>query len=205
MVRFHRRTAPRVRNGRVQVNSRWEDTPSYITHLPDRPVIDRRHPGKGYRHLLKKRDVLRFLSLLPDRRRLTTGLRAIVLAPGRPGLDGRCWQDGVIELFAWERNLWRVMPADYFQLNQDFLDRLEVPYAEEEGRYPGVSYLCMFDEPTARAFQLLAILLHELAHHHDRMSTRRQDHFGFGEDYAEQYARRYTELIWRRFQEAFPL
>ena len=44
-------------------------------------------------------------------------------------------------------------------------------------------------EGQARAFQLLHVFLHELGHHHDLITTRRQLRGGRGEAYAERYAR----------------
>ena len=53
----------------------------------------------------------------------------------------------------------------------------------------------------ARAHQLLCTFLHELGHHHDRMTTKYKQSADRGEKYAESYARRYTELIWDRYFE----
>jgi hypothetical protein len=60
-------------------------------------------------------------------------------------------------------------------------------------------------EPTdsARAFQLLHVLLHELGHHHDRMTTRAGRYSCRGEDFAEHYSRRYAERIWGRYLDEF--
>ena len=63
-----------------------------------------------------------------------------------------------------------------------------------------------WSEPSARAYQLLHILLHELGHHHDRMTTRsRPDRPPRGEPYAEAYAHRHEALIWERYLERFGL
>lgn len=60
-------------------------------------------------------------------------------------------------------------------------------------------------EWTIRAFQLTHILLHELGHHHDRMTTRRQLDSCRGEPYAEQYSLRYSCQVWDAFVTEFGL
>jgi hypothetical protein len=50
-------------------------------------------------------------------------------------------------------------------------------------------------ENTARAYQLLYMFLHELGHHHDRMTTRSRRATARGEPYAESYANRDTERV----------
>jgi hypothetical protein len=71
----------------------------------------------------------------------------------------------------------------------------------EEDEAPG--YLAEFTESTIQAFQLLHVLLHELGHHHDRMTSPRQRDATRGETYAEEYARRYENKIWSAYQRAF--
>lgn len=51
--------------------------------------------------------------------------------------------------------------------------------------------------------QLRHILLHELGHHHDRMTTRSQFESSRGENYAEQYALRYADGIWDEYFRLF--
>jgi hypothetical protein len=63
--------------------------------------------------------------------------------------------------------------------------------------------VCKFSEEAARAHQLLATLLHELGHHHDRMTTKSKSQASRGESYAEEYAKRYTDQIWTRYLETF--
>jgi len=81
-------------------------------------------------------------------------------------------------------DLWRTVEAWYYDEHKDIFDRLDVP-AEKQGD----QVLCRFDEASIRAYQLLHILLHELGHHHDRMTTRSQRQACRGEQYAEAYAR----------------
>ena len=51
--------------------------------------------------------------------------------------------------------------------------------------------------------QTLATLLHELGHHHDRMTTKLKRDAVRGESYAEAYAKAYTDRIWSQYREAF--
>jgi len=51
-----------------------------------------------------KRDIERFINLLPDWEELSIGLNAIVLAPGNGRCDG--WhRPGIVALCAWEMEL----------------------------------------------------------------------------------------------------
>jgi hypothetical protein len=56
-----------------------------------------------------------------------------------------------------------------------------------------------------RAFQLIHIFIHELGHHHDRMTTRSKRDACRGEGYAETYARRFEDLLLARYRNEFPL
>jgi hypothetical protein len=89
---MNRKTAPSVKAGRVQKKNNWTAAATYHNTDLRLPVIDRRRPGEGYRHLLKRRDVERFIEIVPDWHELCTGLNAIVLAPHR---DCMGWHEGV--------------------------------------------------------------------------------------------------------------
>jgi hypothetical protein len=188
-----------VVDGIVQFKNRRAPTPDYYNTPQTVPVIDRERPGLGYRHVLKKRDVIDFISILPDWDELSKGLNVIVLATAEEDADG--WHDpGIVAVCAWERELWREMDAEYYQEHTDTLERLGVPCEKTT-----TGSLCKFTEATTKAFQLLHILLHELGHHHDRMTTRSKREASRGEGYAERYARQYEKLIWDRYLELFGL
>ena len=94
-----RKTSPKVIGGKVQRKNRWAETPTYWNTRQRAPVVDREEPGWGYRHLLRRKDVLAFIELIPDWDALSDGLDAIVLAAGRRSADG--WHDdGVIGICA---------------------------------------------------------------------------------------------------------
>jgi hypothetical protein len=196
---LQRRTAPAVRDGSVRHKNNWSRTQRY--HRPaDVPVtIHRERPGKGYRHLLLQRDIERFLALLPDWDELSVGLQAVVLAPGRPDCLG-WYRPGIVAVCAWERELVQTWTVDFFTDHIVVLDRLGVEWdaGDEE---PG--FRCLFTERSARAFLLLHVLLHELGHHHDLMTTQSQRDCGRGEDYAERYALRHAEQLYDRYFRSF--
>jgi hypothetical protein len=197
---MHRKTAPRVRGGKVQKKNNWKparDDYSRV-HQPW-PVIDRRRPGAGYTHVLRRADVARFLQLLPGWDKLESGLDAIVLAPGEWNTEG-WYQSGVVAICAWEKGLWTRSTREYCDMNRAIMDRLDVP-REDRGSY----VLCKWTETAVRAYQLLEVLLHELGHHHDVITTRSRREAARGEPYAARYARRHGGDIWASYAQVFEL
>ncbi len=192
-----RKSAPRVVDGKVQRKNRAAESPSYYNTPQDIPVLDRRRPGPGYRHLIRKKHLVGFISILPDWAELSQGLRVVVLAPGEDNTAGWYDQD-VVAICAWNRELWLEYERSFYLEHRDVFQRLEVP-VEKKGRY----YLGKWTESTARAYQLLHILLHELGHHHDRMTTKSKRRSARGEGYAEEYALKYEKVIWHRYFEVF--
>lgn len=167
-------------------------------HLEDRrPQIVRERPGKGYRHVLRRRDVETFLSILPDGDELMAGLDRVVLAAGDPELHG-WYQTGSIAICAWSRELRQAMTHANYQRDRAVLEELGVPI---ERRAHDV--LVHFDEATIRGFQLMEVFLHELGHHRDRVTTRSRVWCARGEPFAERYAVEYGERVWARYREAF--
>lgn len=197
MRHLNRKTDPKVIGGLVQKKNNWALTSDYYNTEQTMPVIDRKRPGKGFRHLLKQRDIYDFISILPDWTELSVGLNAIVLAPGNWDVYGYHVR-GVVHVCAWEENIWTEMSKKGYELEREILDKLGVPCEPIEN-----GMLCKFTEDTARAHQLLATLLHELGHHHDRMTTKSKLWADRGETYAEEYARTYADRIWVEYQEKF--
>lgn len=199
MPRFQRRTAPKVRQGKVQKKNRTRRT-LHIPEAPERPVIDRQKPGQGFRHLLLKRDVERFIDLLPDWKALSQGLRAIILAPGEWTCSG--WhRPGIVALCAWERDLWYETRDWFHDEHRRVFDQIGLECEPQTDGY----VLLKWTESTARAYQLMHVLLHELGHHHDRMTTRSRRCAARGEYYAERYALDYADRIWDRYLNEFGL
>ena len=192
---MHRRTAPAVRDGRVAKKNNWTESRALDPSVVE---IVRRRPNAGYRHLLTKADVAKFLALLPEWDDLAIGLNQVILGAGDDEAMG--WhQPGIVAIEAWEAALWWDDGLPSFIAEHDgLLRRLGVEHRTTRGRI-----VLEWTEPQARAFQLLHVLLHELGHHHDRMTTRRQRRASRGEGYAEAYARTYGDRIWQDYVSAF--
>ena len=88
MARHYSKKTPKVRDGKVQKKNRTALTPNYYNTPQSYPVLDRKRPGAGYKHLIRKRDLYRFIEIIPDWDELAVGLNAVVLAPGEPGAMG---------------------------------------------------------------------------------------------------------------------
>jgi len=100
--------------------------------------------------------------------------------------------------------LWVETSEKHYHEHADIFARLGVectPLRDEQGPF----VRCEWTENTARAYQLIHILMHELGHHYDRMTTASKQDSTRGEPYAEAYARRYEELVWHRFLKEFDL
>jgi hypothetical protein len=197
----HRRTATKVVGGRALRKNNWEPTPSAYWGLPQMS-IERERPGRGHRHLLTKRDVERFIGLLPDWDELSEGLTTIVLAAHEPDTDG--WASvGVVALCAWPRELWEWSNRPHYDAHEALFERLGVEVVRERDGWGG--YQLRWTESQARAYQLLHVLLHELGHHHDRITNRSKRAAARGEPYAERYALRYEARIWDAYLREFGL
>lgn len=79
---MNRKTAPKVKGGRVQKKNRHALTPNYWNTRQDILQIDIESPGKGYNHFLKKRDIIEFLEILPNWKEINIEFDAILLAEG---------------------------------------------------------------------------------------------------------------------------
>jgi hypothetical protein len=196
---MNRKSTPKVKHGRVQKKNNHVTTPDYYNSEQASTLIDRRRPCTGYRHLLLRRDIEEFIALLPDWNELSTGLNAIVLAPGQ---DAMGWHEpGVVHVCAWEEELWwhDTLPA-FLEGHREILERLGVAVETDNDLL-----VTKWTIGQARAFQLLHVLLHELGHHHDRMTTRSQTSAARGEWFAEEYAVRHESQIWGEYLRRFGL
>ncbi len=185
---YNRRTATKVKGGRVQRKNRQRPT------AHERLVLHREAPGHGFRHVVSKRDVVEFVELIPDWPRLSERLEAIRLIPSLNSCDGYHEffdreETGVIALCAWPNDLWVWLTSEYFKAHAGIFRKLGVCFEAEKD-----DVHCRFTEDQARAFTLLHVFMHELGHHYDRIN---QKHWGVtkGEDYAEKFAnQRFSQL-----------
>ena len=113
---------------------------------------------------------------------------------------GYC-EPALVAVCAWEKGLWHEdLCKDWYRDHVDVLDRLGVGVWKV-----GPRWVARWTEDQARAFQLLHVFLHELGHHHDRMTTRSERYAARGEAFAEQFAIELADEIWDDFLRVFPV
>ncbi len=118
---------------------------------------------------------------------------------------------GIVAVCAWDQELEQEWNVDFIQEHKELLNRLGVEQEPVYGEYFGdtsgplnpLYRLSKFTETSARGFQLMHVFLHELGHHHDRMTTRSKRRASRGEGYAEEYANKYVEQIWDDYFKVF--
>src|SRR5665213_2548660 len=147
-VTFNRRTATKVKDGRVQRKNRHRPTGH------EGYVLDRESPGRGFRHVLSKRDVQAFIEIVPEWHRCSERLERVVLA-GHSEDDGlyifyHREETGAIFLHAWPDDLWLEIAPQYFDAHQEIFARLGVSHDQMKD-----AVMCRFTEAQARAFVLL--------------------------------------------------
>lgn len=206
MATFARESAPKVRNGKTQRKNRTHLTPHYSQTRQPFPIIDRQRPGEGYRHLITVKQLKQFIELLPDWEELSRGLDAIVLAPGNSRSMG-WYRRGIVAIRAWEHRVEQNWHVDFIREHLEPLERLGIEfdliYDDPDAPLDLDYRVCRFTEVSARGFQLMHVFLHELGHHHDRMTTKTKSWCGRGESYAEGYAHKYAERIWDSYFNVF--
>ncbi|MCW8879322.1 MAG: hypothetical protein OQK04_03875 [Kangiellaceae bacterium] len=206
-TRYNRKQSPKVIGGQVLRKNNHAKT------ARQGYVVDRIRPGKGYRHVLRKKDIHDFVELIPDWTDICEGIESIILDSGDDWADGyyqhRDNDDtGIIWVTAWNEELWRKLSDDYFQEHRRLIDKLEVVNdkvieEDEETKEEIVSWQCYFSESQAKAFTLMHVFLHELGHHVDKMRSRNKKACNGGESFAERYANRRFAEIWPRYVERF--
>ena len=152
--------------------------------------------------MVSKRDIQAFIDLIPDSHRLCQRLERIVLACPNSGDDGAYEfyhreETGAIFLSAWPEDLWIELRTAYFDAHEQIFTRLGVSFDRAEKMV-----FCRFTEPQARAFSLLHVFVHELGHHHDRLTQKHRDSTR-GEDYAERFATSRFEQLYPAYVRVF--
>lgn len=190
---FYRKVTPKVKAGTVQKKHRHQ----YSTRLGY--VIDRQSTGKGYKHVVTKRDIKDFVAIIPNWAELSDGIELILLSSGTDDYAGlyehfNRESTAIIELPAWENDLWQVFEDWYFEDHRHIFDKLGVAYDKvEEG------WECRFTLSQAKAFTLLHIFMHELGHHVDRMRGKSKRDLRGGEEFAEKYANDWFDRLWSEY------
>ena len=190
MKKYIRKTTPKVKNGKVQKKNNWSLTPNYYNTKQKYPVIDKEKPGPGYKHLIKIKELYDFIDLLPKWDEISKGLDAVVLAAGWSGTMG--WHDnGVVGICAWEKEIyWDDCDYEFYKEHKTIFKKLDIPCIRKDD-----VYLVEFEESSAKAFQLIHVFIHELGHHHDRMTTKSKLESARGEGFAEKYAKEYEDAV----------
>jgi hypothetical protein len=196
---FNRRTAPKVRDGNVQRKNRHRSTTTLGY------VVGRESPSKGFRHVVTKSDIHRFVGLIPDWPTLCEGLERILLSRGDAGKCADSYYEhfrrertAMIALQAWRGDLWKILTDGYFAIHAHVLHAIGVVTTEERD-----GYRCHFSESQAKAFLLLHVFMHELGHHHDRMRWKQKSECRGGELYAEEFANARFAAMLPKYVEAF--
>jgi hypothetical protein len=194
-TQFNRRTATKVKNGRVQKKNRH----TFSGHIAC--TIDRVSPGRGFRHVMTKRDILDFIAIIPNWESVGQRLEGIIL--DSPADHDGCHafyhreESGMIYLHAWNEDLWVQLSRPYFDAHHDIFLRIAVSHDMLKDEV-----VCRFTEAQARAFMLLHVFMHELGHHWDRI-TQKHHGKGRGEDFAERFANRHLDLMYPDYVRVF--
>ena len=194
---YNRKTSPKVIGGLVQRKNNHSKT------ARNGYVVDRKRAGKGYRHVLKKKDIHDFTDIIPNWNTICEGIESIVLDAGDEFLDGlyRHYNyegTGIIWLSAWSEGMWINLNNDYFAEHQWHFDTLGVVYEKKDEEW-----CCHFSQSQAKAFMLLHVFLHELGHHIDKLRSKKQNLMKGGEGFAENYANQTFKDIWPAYVDKF--
>lgn len=192
---FNRRTATKVRNGRVQKKNQLRPTGL------EGYVLDRESPGRGFRHVVSKRDLQAFIDIIPYWQKFSQRLERIVLS-SCSSYDGQYAfyhreETGAIFLAAWNEDLWIELNRGYFDAHRTIFERINVSCDVRKE-----TVFCRFTEAQARAFTLLHVFMHELGHHHDRMNQKHRDS-SRGEDFAERFANSRFDQLYTPYVSVF--
>ncbi len=196
---YYRKTAPGVKNGRVQKKNNHQFT------VWENCIITRDTPKRGYRHLISQKDVKDFLSVFPDWHRYGHGIERIQLTSGSEGYYGcyyHHWREGTgsIEIPAWEKDIWTEYDYGFYKEHQNIFETLKVTVSRKDD-----SVKCHFNIKQARAFTLVHVLTHEIGHHYDKMTGINSQFCSRGEDFAEQFSMDLFPIIYPAYVDIFGL
>ncbi len=176
-------------------------------------TIDSKRPGRGFRHVVRKRDIHDFTDMIPGWDDLSVGIESIILCAGDDYAAGHYDHftregTGSIYLYAWDEDLWMDVEQEYFQLHKWIFDALGLVYEEKQvqepdGRGQCTEWGCFFSESQARAFMLTYVFLHELGHHVDTFRSKNRDTCIGGEQFAEEFSKKMFKEIWPVYVERF--
>ena len=194
---YKRKTTPKVRSGKVAKKNNHN-----LTSL-EGYIVDRERPEKGFKHVIKKKEIHDFIDIIPGWSEFSDGIHYIVLDTGGDNFDGiyRHFdfdKTGSIWLSAWPEELWIDCDDEYFKEHKCHFDMIGIVYEQNDDEW-----ICHFTESGAKAFMLMHIFLHELGHHVDKLRSRNQDMMVGGEDFAEKFANTMFNKVWPLYIKKF--
>ena len=206
-AKYNRKQSPKVVGGQVLRKNNHIKT-SKLGY-----IVDRVRPGKGYKHVVRKKEIHDFIDLIPNWESICKDVESIILDAGDEWADGYYQHQqsegtGIIWITAWKDELWRELSDEYFIEHKWLLDRLEVINERlvdvvDETQEEIISWRCYFNEAQAKAFTLMHVFLHELGHHVDKMRSKKQDTCKGGENFAEGFANKLFNQIWPSYLQRF--
>jgi len=187
---YNRKTTPKVKDGTVIKKNNHA-----ITALQGY-VVDRERPDKGYKHVIKKKEIHDFIEIIPNWDEISLGIESIVLDSGDNSFDGLYRHfshenTGIIWLSAWPEKLWVNFDNEYFTEHKWHFDSIGLKYEKENEEW-----ICYFTEFQAKTFMLMHIFLHEMGHHVDKLRSKNKNQMLGGEEFAENFANKMFEEIW---------
>jgi hypothetical protein len=130
-----RKTNPRVIDGVVQKKNNATSTGDYWREPMTRWKFEKGRPRPGFRHVVGKQNLDRFIEIIPGFDDLSKGLDAIVLTKGCPTIFGIYWhgwtENGVINLCAWNADLHLPMSKKLYDTHPELMERLNIPFDNE--------------------------------------------------------------------------
>lgn len=196
-----RKTAPKVKDGRVQKKHR-HDASEYLALVDGRSFTVLKHRAReGYRHVVQLPDVYRFVELIPSWSTVSNGLSALALdAYGCEEQTGCHYDPGYRAI--WMRPFPEAMQTTwsrrYHDVHGEFTSRLGVESVREDDR----SVTLTWTLAQARAWQLLHLFLHELSVHAQFMRGGQKPRSEHDAEEAEQYAFRTAARILPAYEKA---
>jgi hypothetical protein len=111
---YNRKTSPKVIGGHVQRKNNYKKT-ARLGY-----VVDRVSPGRGFVHVVSKKDIHDFADIIPDWIDISEGIESVFLASENEYTDGYYRhfsqeESGCIWLCAWPKDLWIEHSDDYYQ------------------------------------------------------------------------------------------
>lgn len=191
----------RIKSGRRKPKANRSDALRWCPRTHGAFTVHRRSPGRQRYHPATPHDVLRFVELIPDWTRVRDDLDGVVLcAPWSAeyaDTEGLYGQHAIV-LFSWPRD---PLQRLWYSFTHEVPET--VTYLGVHERRVGNHFQMNWSPAQARAYVLLFVLLHEIAHHVDWLLNRRGRRAFRGEAFAEEWAAEYRRRMWPDYLRTF--